>query len=138
MNIKKQLIKLILLIVINIIGQSCQQNKLMMKRSDSQITDTEAIVTSSTKRIKRNRSKLPIDGADIKSVIATGYYVDKTKYAYDLMTDFPQAKFLVRPRRFGKSLFVSTLAAIANGEKELFGGDSECDIPPCYIYDKCV
>ena len=117
-------------------GQACQQNKLIMKRSDSEITDTEAIVTSSTKRIKQGLEDLPTESANIAEVIDTGYYVDKTEYAYKLMTGFPKAKFLVRPRRFGKSLFVSTLAAVANGEQELFAGDSECDIPPCYIYDK--
>ena len=108
----------------------------MMKRTESQITDTEAIITSSTKRIKQGLEDLPTESANIAEVIATGYYVDKTKYAYKIMTGCPKAKFLVRPRRFGKSRFVSTLAAIANGEKELFGGDPKCDIPPCYIYDK--
>lgn len=34
-------------------------------------------------------------------------YVDKTKYAYDLIVQ-EQSFFLARPRRFGKSLFVST------------------------------
>ena len=54
-------------------------------------------------------------------------YVDKTKYAYDLITSGVYY-FLSRPRRFGKSLFLSTLKAIFVGKKEYFEG--------LYIYDK--
>lgn len=46
-------------------------------------------------------------------------YVDKTEYAYNLITK-GQCYFLSRPRRFGKSLFVSTLKEILSGSKELF------------------
>ena len=45
-------------------------------------------------------------------------YVDKTKYAYDLITGGYRF-FLSRPRRFGKSLFVSTLEEILRGNKEV-------------------
>src|SRR3990167_1556257 len=48
-------------------------------------------------------------------------YVDKTKYAHDLIVQ-QQSFFLARPRRFGKSLFVSTLVEILMGHKELFKG----------------
>lgn len=48
-------------------------------------------------------------------------YIDKTKYAYDLIIQ-EQSFFLARPRRFGKSLFVSTLAEILKGNKDLFEG----------------
>ncbi|MBM3199146.1 MAG: AAA family ATPase, partial [Chlamydiae bacterium] len=48
-------------------------------------------------------------------------YVDKTKFAYDLIRQ-QQSFFLARPRRFGKSLFVSTLKEILHGHKELFEG----------------
>lgn len=48
-------------------------------------------------------------------------YVDKTKQIYQLaMTG--QTYFLSRPRRFGKSLLVSTLESLFKGEKELFDG----------------
>ena len=48
-------------------------------------------------------------------------YVDKTKYVYNLVcTSSPY--FLSRPRRFGKSLFLSTLKAYFLGQKELFKG----------------
>jgi hypothetical protein len=48
-------------------------------------------------------------------------YVDKTKYAYDIITG-GRRYFLSRPRRFGKSLFVSTLREILHGNKGLFNG----------------
>ncbi|MFK7908573.1 MAG: AAA family ATPase, partial [Chitinophagales bacterium] len=48
-------------------------------------------------------------------------YVDKTKEIYDLLNYSPYA-FLSRPRRFGKSLLLSTLEALFQGKKELFKG----------------
>lgn len=48
-------------------------------------------------------------------------YVDKTEYIYHL-TRKPVSYFLSRPRRFGKSLLVSTLEAYFSGHKELFEG----------------
>ena len=48
-------------------------------------------------------------------------YVDKTKHAHYLITEETRT-FLSRPRRFGKSLFTSTLEAILQGKKELFEG----------------
>lgn len=48
-------------------------------------------------------------------------YVDKTKYAHDLIVQ-NLSFFLSRPRRFGKSVFVSTLKEILLGKKELFKG----------------
>ncbi len=57
------------------------------------------------------------------------YYVDKTKFAYDLVTNNKYKQvFLTRPRRFGKSLFLSTLKELFKGNKQLFEG--------LYIYDK--
>ena len=46
-------------------------------------------------------------------------YVDKTKYITQLVTS-SRVYFLSRPRRFGKSLFLSTLSAYFLGKKELF------------------
>lgn len=48
-------------------------------------------------------------------------YVDKTAYVYRLVHDVAQF-FLSRPRRFGKSLLLSTLKAYWEGKKELFSG----------------
>lgn len=49
-------------------------------------------------------------------------YVDKTKYIVEMMKNGSKYLFLSRPRRFGKSLFVSTLKAYFEGRKELFDG----------------
>ena len=48
-------------------------------------------------------------------------YVDKTPYLYNLVTQ-GRYYFLSRPRRFGKSLFLSTLESYFLGKKELFEG----------------
>jgi len=47
-------------------------------------------------------------------------YVDKTEYLYRLVSEPKGQFFLARPRRFGKSLTVSTLDSIFSGEAELF------------------
>jgi len=49
-------------------------------------------------------------------------YVDKTAYVYKLAHNGGKNHFLSRPRRFGKSLLVSTLQAYFEGRKELFKG----------------
>jgi len=49
-------------------------------------------------------------------------YVDKTKYIYDLVKPGKGIYFLSRPRRFGKSLMLSTLKAVFQNKKELFKG----------------
>ena len=49
-------------------------------------------------------------------------YVDKTAYVYRLAHSTARYFFLSRPRRFGKSLLVSTLRAYFEGRRELFAG----------------
>ena len=64
--------------------------------------------------------KLPIGLQSFKDLREKGFlYVDKTEYLFRLATD-SKVYFLSRPRRFGKSLFLSTLAAYFRGQKELF------------------
>ena len=64
--------------------------------------------------------KLPIGVQSFKVLRNDRYlYVDKTKYITQLVTS-SRVYFLSRPRRFGKSLFLSTLAAYFLGQKELF------------------
>ena len=54
--------------------------------------------------------------------IKEGYlYIDKTKQIYDLITN-DKYYFLARPRRFGKTLLLSTLKEIFSGNRELFKG----------------
>ncbi len=72
--------------------------------------------------------KLSVGISDFKELINGNYiYVDKTEHIYKLIN---QGKyyFLSRPRRFGKSLLISTLEYLFKGEKELFKN--------LYIYDK--
>ncbi|KLO21596.1 ATPase AAA [Marinitoga sp. 1197] len=72
--------------------------------------------------------KLPIGVQDYKEIIEEDYiYVDKTKYIFNLINS-GKFYFLSRPRRFGKSLTISTLYYLFKGEKELF--------KDTYIYDK--
>ncbi|MDR2339739.1 MAG: AAA family ATPase, partial [Deltaproteobacteria bacterium] len=60
---------------------------------------------------------------DFETIISTNaIYVDKTGYLAQLIEDAEKAWFLARPRRFAKSLTVSTLEAIFSGKKELFKG----------------
>jgi len=66
--------------------------------------------------------KYPIGIQDFESIINGGYvYVDKTALVYRLVTE-GKIYFLSRPRRFGKSLLVSTLEAYFKGKKDLFNG----------------
>ena len=66
--------------------------------------------------------KYPIGIQDFEDLRRNGYaYVDKTHFVYKL-ADEGKYYFLSRPRRFGKSLFLSTLEAYFQGKKELFEG----------------
>ena len=66
--------------------------------------------------------RLPIGVQSFVSMRRDNYvYADKTAYIYKLITGSKQY-FLSRPRRFGKSLFLSTLKAFWEGKKELFDG----------------
>src|ERR1700730_8235427 len=72
--------------------------------------------------MKSKLPKLPVDLSTFRALRESNYlYVDKTKYAYDLITG-GRRFFLSRPRRFGKSLFVSTLKEILTGSVDLFEG----------------
>ncbi len=64
--------------------------------------------------------RLPLDLSTFSELRAKNYiYVDKTEYAYKLITE-GRRYFLSRPRRFGKSLFISTLKEILSGNRNLF------------------
>ncbi len=72
--------------------------------------------------------KYPISIQDFEKLRSENFvYVDKTEFAFQL-ADIGGSYFLSRPRRFGKSLFLSTLACIFEGKKELFENT--------FIYDK--
>ncbi|CAK8725097.1 AAA-ATPase-like domain-containing protein [Candidatus Electrothrix laxa] len=66
---------------------------------------------------------LPTSIQTFCDLINGGYlYIDKTQYLYELIRDPKGVYFLARPRRFGKSLLISTLDEIFQGNKELFKG----------------
>ncbi|MDR2757405.1 MAG: AAA family ATPase, partial [Planctomycetaceae bacterium] len=71
---------------------------------------------------------LPIGIQSFEDLRSNNYlYVDKTEIIHRMIST-GKCYFLSRPRRFGKSLLVSTMEAIFKGRKELFDG--------LYIYDK--
>ena len=64
--------------------------------------------------------KLPIGIQSFEKLRRDGFlYIDKTSFLWQLV-QVSSPYFLSRPRRFGKSLFLSTLAAYFRGQKELF------------------
>jgi hypothetical protein len=72
-----------------------------------------------TGRVKR---RLPVGIQDFTKIREGGYcYVDKTARVHELVTGAAGPVFLSRPRRFGKSLLCSTLGALFEGRRELFG-----------------
>ena len=72
--------------------------------------------------MENKRLKLPAGIQTFECIRTEGYlYVDKTKYFVDLINS-GKIYFLSRPRRFGKSLTISTFDALFSGKKELFKG----------------
>lgn len=74
------------------------------------------------------KRKLPIGSQSFKGLREDGFiYVDKTEFIWKLITT-SRIRFLSRPRRFGKSIFLSTIAAYFRGQKELFTGLKIADL----------
>ena len=68
-------------------------------------------------------NKYPVGIQTFEKIREKGYlYIDKTQYIVDFREKQMSYVFLSRPRRFGKSLFASTLQAYFEGRKELFEG----------------
>ena len=66
--------------------------------------------------------KMPIGVQSFEDLRSKGFiYIDKTEFIWQLV-DSSKVHFLSRPRRFGKSLLLSTLKAYFLGQKELFKG----------------
>ena len=72
----------------------------------------------------RGMKKITKDNCDFPTLRQSGcIYVDKTRWLAKMATDVQSRMFfLARPRRFGKSLMISTLKAMFEGRKELFKG----------------
>ena len=84
--------------------------------------------------------RYPISIQTFETIIDGNYvYVDKTDLVYSLAQE--HVCFLSRPRRFGKSLLLSTLYAYFSGRKELFKGlkiealESKWDVYPVFRID---
>ena len=72
-----------------------------------------------------NLQPIPKDNGsfiDIRTAVPPMLYVDKTAYFHKLITASRKCYFIARPRRFGKSLMITTLKEIFNGRKDLFEG----------------
>ena len=66
--------------------------------------------------------RLPVGIQTFSEVIGRDcLYIDKTEYIWRMM-NFSKYIFLSRPRRFGKSLLVSTIQSYFEGRRELFKG----------------
>ena len=69
------------------------------------------------------RKQYPIGIQTFDEIIKNDYlYIDKTEYIYRMAHTNGKHYFLSRPRRFGKSLLVSTMLSYFEGKKELFKG----------------
>jgi hypothetical protein len=78
---------------------------------------------------EKKLKNLPLGESTFRDIINKDkLYVDKTEEIYKLLETQGKYFFLSRPRRFGKSLLLSTFEEIFLGNKELFNG--------LYIYDK--
>ena len=66
------------------------------------------------------KNKYPVGVQSFEKLRKEGFlYIDKTPLIYKMITE-GCPYFLSRPRRFGKSLLVSTLAAVFEGHRDLF------------------
>ena len=73
--------------------------------------------------IETNDRKLPVGIQSFEEIRKGGYlYVDKTDIIWQLANKGKTYNYLIRPRRFGKSVLVDTLEAYFMGKKELFEG----------------
>ena len=75
---------------------------------------------------KKKTIKVPTTGVcDFETLISDpeAKYVDKTDLLYDMARPKSDAQYFIsRPRRFGKSLMLSTLKAMFEGRRDLFKG----------------
>ena len=71
---------------------------------------------------KKQLRRLPVGIQTFEKIIENDMlYIDKTEYIWNMIHTY-NCVFLSRPRRFGKSLLVSTLQSYFEGKKELFKG----------------
>ncbi|MDE5998322.1 MAG: AAA family ATPase, partial [Muribaculaceae bacterium] len=73
--------------------------------------------------MEETNAKYPIGQQDFKTLReGSALYIDKTAFVKKIVESQSKYYFLARPRRFGKSLFLSTLQYFFEGKRELFKG----------------
>ncbi len=73
--------------------------------------------------VETNDRRLPVGIQSFEKIREEGYlYVDKTDIIWQLANRGKKYNYLIRPRRFGKSVLVDTLESYFLGKKELFEG----------------
>ncbi len=73
--------------------------------------------------MEEKNAKYPIGQQDFKTLREDGaLYIDKTHFVDKIASSYSKYYFLARPRRFGKSLFLSTLRYFFEGQRSLFKG----------------
>ena len=92
---------------------------MLLERQGVNIEIAKSEESCYTNRMNLTR-KLPVGIQSFEKLRRDGYlYIDKTPFIWKLVQS-SNPYFLSRPRRFGKSLFLSTLKAYFRGQKELF------------------
>lgn len=106
------------------VGTGFSGSDASLKRIIAQAVNTGAIIAKGRGRATRYAPIKYPDGVQTFEKIRTeGYlYVDKTDQIYTLVNRSSSYVFLSRPRRFGKSLLISTLQSYFEGDKDLFKG----------------
>ncbi|PCJ18968.1 MAG: hypothetical protein COB02_09550 [Candidatus Cloacimonadota bacterium] len=101
------------------------KESILLKKTKEEIILLFELSLNSSLVIKKGQPllKLPIGDSSFENIRRNNLlYVDKTDYIYKMITGNNKYCFISRPRRFGKSLTVSTLEAIFKGRKKLFKG----------------
>lgn len=104
-------------------GSEYQLKKMLTNGVETNILTVSGKGSGTKYSLSNIERKYP-DGIQTFEKIRTGdyVYVDKTALIYSLVNESSRSIFLSRPRRFGKSLLISTLKAYFEGKKDLFKG----------------
>lgn len=102
-----------------------QENEAMWKQNRGRAVPAfcKTTILHPNQRTMKRLPNLPIGQQYFKSIRHdNGVYVDKTAYIYQLCKPLDKGYFLSRPRRFGKSLTLDTIAELFSGNRPLFEG----------------
>lgn len=105
-------------------GTGFTESDSTLKRILTEAVDSGVIMAEGQGRATRYSPMKYPDGIQTFEKIRSEHYlyVDKTDLLYSLVNRSSPYLFISRPRRFGKSLLISTLKAYFEGKKELFNG----------------